>query len=264
MQRKKRFLANWGAFKVCRAIGVLGGTGKTGRRVAERLTSRDVPIRIGSRSGKPPFEWENQSTWAPVLQNVESVYMVYYPDLAVPGAADAIRAFTNLAVQHDVQRLVLLSGRGEEEAQHCEHIVQNAGANWTLLRASWFCQNFSEGFLRDLVLTGEVALPAGAVVEPFIGVEDIADVAALTEDGHAGQLYELTGPRLLTFTEVVGEIALATSHEVRARNGGDFPPASCFFAVEVAGTRRCLSTFWQSALSGWRNSCNHRVQRAYE
>jgi hypothetical protein len=103
---------------------VLGGTGKTGRRVAKRLIDRNVPVRIGSRSGEPPFDWDNQSTWAPVLQNVHSVYMTYYPDLAVPGAADAIRAFTDLAVLNNVQQLVLLSGRGEEEAQRCERVVQ--------------------------------------------------------------------------------------------------------------------------------------------
>jgi uncharacterized protein YbjT (DUF2867 family) len=123
-----------------------------------------------------------------------------------------------LAVKSGVQRLVLLSGRGEEEAQRCEQIVQNAGADWTILRASWFNQNFSEGAFQELVVwVGSVALPAGPIGEPFIDVDDIADVAvaALTEEGHAGQLYELTGPRLLTFTEAVAEIATASGREVR-------------------------------------------------
>lgn len=195
---------------------VLGGTGKTGRRVIKRLEARGVPVRIGSRSADLPFEWNDPSTWAPVLQDVASVYIVYYPDLAVPGAADTIRSFASQAVQSGVQRLVLLSGRGEEEAQRCERIVQEAGADWTILRATWFSQNFSEGFLRDLVLGGVVALPATDVREPFIDAEDIADVAvaALTEPGHAGQLYELTGPRLLTFAEAVGEIARTTGREI--------------------------------------------------
>jgi uncharacterized protein YbjT (DUF2867 family) len=196
---------------------VLGATGKTGRRVAERLTARGVPLRLGSRSGEPSFDWDDQTTWEHALRDVTSVYLVYYPDLAVPGAVTAIRAFVNLAVQSGVQHLVLLSGRGEDEAQRCEQVVQKSGVKWTILRASWFCQNFSENFMRDLVLGGEVALPAGKVAEPFVDVEDIADVAvaALTEEGHAGQLYELTGPRLLTFAEAVGEIARATSQEIR-------------------------------------------------
>jgi uncharacterized protein YbjT (DUF2867 family) len=196
---------------------VLGGTGKTGRRVVERLTARSVPLRVGSRSGTPPFDWDAPASWAPALRNVKSVYLTYYPDLAVPGAAATIRAFVDSAVQSGVQQLVLLSGRGEEEAQRCEQIVQDSGVQWTILRASWFAQNFSENFLRDLVLSGEVALPTGAVAEPFVDAEDIADVAvaALTEDGHAGQLYELTGPRLLTFAEAVGEIARATGQTIR-------------------------------------------------
>ena len=196
---------------------VLGGTGKTGRRVAERLKARGVPTRIGSRSGTPPFDWDDQSTWAPSLQNVKAVYVTYQPDLAVPDAPPAIQAFSDLAVKSGVQQLVLLSGRGEEEAQRCEQIVRNAGTDWTILRASWFNQNFSEGPFQELVHDGMVALPAGPVGEPFIDVEDIADVAvaALTEDGHAGQLYELTGPRLLTFTDAVREIAKASGRDVR-------------------------------------------------
>lgn len=196
---------------------VIGGTGKTGRRVVEQLTARGLPVRVGSRSGTPPFDWEDQATWAPVLHNAASVYVTYYPDLAVPGAADTIRCFTDLAVQSGVRRLVLLSGRGEPEAERSEQTVRASGADWTILRASWFNQNFSENYLLEPLLGGELALPAGDVAEPFVDADDIADVAvaALTEPGHEGRLYELTGPRLLTFAEAVGEIARAAGREVR-------------------------------------------------
>jgi uncharacterized protein YbjT (DUF2867 family) len=196
---------------------VLGGTGKTGRRVVERLKARNLPVRVGSRSGEPPFDWNDQATWAPVLQGVGAVYITYYPDLAVPGALETISAFSKLAVSHGVRRLVLLSGRGEEEAQACERAVQNSGADWTIVRASWFNQNFSENFLLELVLDGEIALPAGDTTEAFVDVDDIADVAvaALTDDKHAGQVYELSGPRLLTFADVAAEISKATSRDVR-------------------------------------------------
>ena len=198
-------------------ILVLGGTGKTGRRIVSQLRDKGLSVRIGSRSENPGFEWYDQSTWAPALEGVRAVYISFYPDLAVPGAVDAIQAFTDLALNIGIKHLVLLSGRGEEEAQKCEQIVQNSGADWTILRASWFAQNFSEAFMRDLVLSGEVALPAGEVKEPFIDADDIADVAvaALTEDGHSGELYELTGPRLMTFTETVKEISEAAGFEVR-------------------------------------------------
>jgi uncharacterized protein YbjT (DUF2867 family) len=196
---------------------VLGGTGKTGRRVVHRLKARGLPVRVGSRSGEPPFDWEDWATWAPALRDVESVYVSYYPDLAVPGAVAAVRLFADLAVEAGVRRLVLLSGRGEEEAQRAELAVQEAGAEWTVVRCSWFSQNFSENYLLEPILSGKVTLPAGDVPEPFVDADDIADVAvaALTEDGHAGEIYELTGPRLLTLEEAVGEIARATGREVR-------------------------------------------------
>ena len=179
--------------------------------------TRDVPIRIGSRSGTPPFDWDDATTWEPALQDVTAVFVVYYPDLAFPGAAETIRAFATTAVASGARRLVLLSGRGEEEAEVSERAVQESGAEWTILRASWFAQNFSEHFLLEPVLGGVIALPAGDVAEPFVDVDDIADVAvaALTEDGHAGQLYELTGPRLLTFADAADEIAKATDRDIQ-------------------------------------------------
>jgi uncharacterized protein YbjT (DUF2867 family) len=195
---------------------VVGGTGKTGRRVAERLVARGVPVRIGSRSGMPPFDWENEATWGDALDGVGAAYITYYPDLVVPGATGAVEALVKAALAKGVRRLVLLSGRGEPEAQRAEQALIASGADWTILRCSWFSQNFSENYLVDSVLAGEVILPAGDIGEPFIDADDIADaaVAALTEEGHVGRLYELTGPRLLTFAEAVGEIAAATGRDI--------------------------------------------------
>jgi uncharacterized protein YbjT (DUF2867 family) len=195
---------------------VLGGTGKTGRRVAERLAARGVPVRIGSRSATPAFDWDDPSGWDAALAGVGAVYIAFQPDLAVPGAEDTIDAFARRAVARGVEHLVLLSGRGEPEAERCEKIVQEAGVDWTIVRASWFMQNFDESYLVEPLLGGEVVLPLGPVPEPFVDVGDIADVAvaALTEPGHAGRLYEVTGPRLLTFAEAVAEIAAATGRDI--------------------------------------------------
>ncbi|WP_107654397.1 SDR family oxidoreductase [Nocardia suismassiliense] len=197
-------------------ILVTGGTGKTGSRVATRLTQAGHPVRIGSRSADTPFSWEDRATWPAALAGVHTVYVAYQPDLAVPGAPDAIRAFTAAAVQSGVRRLVLLSGRGEPEAVECEEIVQESGLEWTIVRCSFFAQNFSEGAFNDYILAGEVAMPNGDVPEPFVHADDIAEVAvrALTEDGHQGEVYELTGPRALTFAEAVAEIAAATGREI--------------------------------------------------
>jgi uncharacterized protein YbjT (DUF2867 family) len=195
---------------------VLGGTGKTGRRVAHRLAARGLPVRVGSRFGEPPFDWEDEATWMPALRDVGSVYISYFPDIAVPGAVEAVRSFAELAVGSGVRRLVLLSGRGEEEAQRAEHVVQEAGVGWTIVRCSWFSQNFSENYLLEPILDGEVVLPAGDIPEPFADTDDIADVAvaALTEEGHTGQIYELTGPRLLTFAEAIAEISQASGRKI--------------------------------------------------
>jgi uncharacterized protein YbjT (DUF2867 family) len=196
---------------------VLGGTGKTGRRVAQRLTTLGRPVRIGSRSGRPPFDWQNRATWAPAFDGVGSVYVSYYPDLAVPGAVETVGAFARLAVERGVPRLVLLSGRGEPEAELAEQAVRDSAAELTIVRPTWFSQNFSEDYLLGPVLAGEVVLPAGDTPEPFVDADDIADVAvaALTQARHVGQLYELTGPRLLTFAQAVDEIARATGREIR-------------------------------------------------
>jgi uncharacterized protein YbjT (DUF2867 family) len=197
-------------------ILVLGGTSKTGRRVAERLTARGLPVRIGSRSGEPPFDWEDRTTWAPVLEGVGSVYISHYLD-ALPGAAETVGSFAELAVANGVRRQVLLGGRGEPEAERVEEAVRDAGGELTIIRSTWFAQNFSEGGFLDFVLAGEVTLPAGDTPEPFVDVDDIADVAvaALTDDRHVGELYELTGPRLLTFEEAVEEIARAANRDLR-------------------------------------------------
>lgn len=196
---------------------VIGGTGKSGRRVTERLAALGVRTRAGTRSGEPPFDWADRGTWGPALADVGSVYVSYHPDVAAPGAADAIGAFATLAVERGVRRIVLLSGRGEEEAQRGEQAVRAAGAEWTVVRSSWFNQNFSEGMFLPAVLGGEVALPVDDMVEPFVDADDLAEVAvaALTESGHEGQVYELTGPRLLTFADAVGEIARASDRDVR-------------------------------------------------
>ena len=197
-------------------ILVLGGTGKTGRRIAERLEAKGIPTRIGSRSAVPAFDWNNDANWDDSLAGVEAVYINYAPDLAIPGATDSIQAFVDRAKRHGVKRLVLLSGRGEAEAQACERIVQDGGIDWTIVRASWFNQNFSEGAFVEMVQVGQITLPAKDTPEPFVDVDDIADVAvaALTEQGHTGEVYEVTGPRLLTFADVAAEISRASQRNV--------------------------------------------------
>ncbi len=198
------------------SILVIGGTGKTGRKVAERLTELGQEVRIGSRSATPAFDWQDQQTWGPALDGMDMVYITFQPDLAVPGALDAIGGLTKVAKQQNVKKVVILSGKGEREAELCEQVVINSGLDYTIVRASWFNQNFSESFFLDPILAGHVALPQAEAKVPYVDTDDIADVAvaAFMDEKHNGQIYELTGPRLLTFPEVIKEISSATGREI--------------------------------------------------
>ncbi|WP_323771951.1 NAD(P)H-binding protein [Antarctobacter sp.] len=198
-------------------ILVIGATGKTGRRVARRLAARGLPVRRGSRSSATPFDWEAPETWAPALRGARAAYVTYFPDLAFPGAVEKLESLCETARDMDVEHLVLLSGRGEHHARLGEEVVRNSGVDFTIVRAAWFAQNFSEGYLRDPVLAGILPMPGGDVAEPIIDIDDIADVAvaALTEEGHKGELYEVTGPRLMSFADMAGELSRATGREIR-------------------------------------------------
>lgn len=244
---------------------VLGGSGKTGRRIIQRLKSRGIPTRAGSRSGNPAFDWAKPEGWDAVLDGVRSVYISYAPDLAVPGATDSIQLFVDKAVAKGVTRLVLLSGRGEEEAQACEKIVQAANVEWTVVRSSWFMQNFSEGEFLQMVLGGTIALPAADVPEPFIDANDIADVAvaALTEEGHAYETYEVTGPCLLTFSQLANEISDAAGRDVQFVQ---IPAGAFAQGVEESGVTEdiawLLNYLFDSVLDGRNAYVGDGVQRA--
>jgi uncharacterized protein YbjT (DUF2867 family) len=195
---------------------VLGATGKTGRRVVARLNSAGHNVRAGSRSAAVPFSWDDRSTWDELLRGVDGAYVVYAPDVSIPGADEQVGALAKLARRAGVRRLVLLSGRGEQGAINSESSVRSSFPDATIVTASWFAQNFSEDFLADFVAAGDIALPAGTVAEPFVDAEDIADIvaSALTTDDHQGQRYEVTGPRLLTFADVAADLTAATGRAI--------------------------------------------------
>ncbi len=226
-------------------ILVIGATGKTGSRVAAKLEEKGVAVRRGSRRSDIPFDWEAPATWAPALNGVARAYVTYFPDLAFPGAVEKLEAFTRVAAASGLRHVVLLSGRGEHHARQGEEVVRASGIDFTIVRSAWFAQNFSEGYLRDPILAGVLPMPGGDIAEPIIDIDDIADVvvAALTEDGHTGELYEVTGPRLMTFAEMAEVLSKATGRPIRhmpitfedfhaniAASGGDFV-ADVFTAI---------------------------------
>jgi len=252
-------------FQQTRPVVILGGTGKTGGRVAARLQAQGIPVRAVSRSTGTPFDWEDKSTWEKAVAGAAALYIVYQPDLAVPGAVDDIRQLTAIAMRHGVRRMVLLSGRGEEEAQAAEQVLAESGADWTVVRASWFAQNFSESFILESLLTGELALPVADVKEPFIDVDDIADVvtAALTDPTHIGQVYEITGLRLLTFAEAVAEIARAGGRDFRFRQIAPEDYTAYLEAADVPGDFIWLLNYlFTTVLDGRNAHVTDGVQRA--
>ena len=192
-------------------ILVIGATGKTGSRIVQRLTKSGHTVRPGSRGAAIPFDWNAPESWDAALVGVRRAYVAYFPDIAEPGALAKVEALCGVAKRAGVERLVLLSGRGERHAELGEEVVRNSGVDHTIVRAAWFAQNFSEGYLRDPILAGVLPMPGGDVKEPIIDVEDIADVAtaALTEDGHSRALYEVVGPRLLSFSEMAEALSAA-------------------------------------------------------
>ncbi len=195
---------------------VTGTTGRTGRRVAHLLQARGVPVRSASRSALQPFDWHARATWPATLDGCAAAYLCYSPDLAFPAVDTVIAEFTAAAVDRGVRRLVLLSGRGEVGARRCEDVVLACPVAATVVRCAWFQENFSEHFLRDGVLAGRIAMPAGAVTEPFVSLDDVAEIAvrALTAGGLDGRVLELTGPESIGFERAAAILSAALGHEI--------------------------------------------------
>lgn len=217
---------------------VLGATGKTGRRVAARLRLGGTRVRAASRSSAVRFDWSEPDGWDAALRGATSVYLVA-PD--VPGPAHDFVARAGAA---GVKHVVLLSGRGADtwgdsefgrDMRSAEDAVRGSSLGWTVLRASNFDQNFDEDLFHAPLVAGELALPAGEVPEPFVDVEDVAAAAATVladPDRHLGRVYELTGPRALTFAEAVEQISRAAGLPIGYR---EVSPADYAVSLVAAG-----------------------------
>ncbi|WP_405957061.1 NAD(P)H-binding protein [Streptomyces phaeochromogenes] len=196
---------------------VTGASGKTGRQVAESAKAAGFDVRAASRSSEVRFDWYDSSTWAEALRGADAAYLAYTPDIGAPGAAENIAALARLAQELGVRRLVMLSARGERQAEPAERALRESGAEWTVVQADWFFQNFSEGLLLEGVQSGELVFPAGEVKVPFIDTRDLADIVvkSLTDSSYAGRTLEITGARLLSFREAMAEITAAAGREIR-------------------------------------------------
>lgn len=226
-------------------ILVLGATGSVGRRVVAQLRERGHDVRAASRRGEVQFDWHDPQTWQQAVAGASAAFVMAPDDIEVDPE------FVGVAVSGGVQHLVLLSSKGIEVMHdarllRAERVIRDSGAGWSIVRPDWFSQNFDEGVLRDAVLAGEVALPLGDMRQAFNDADDIAAVAvtALTEDGHTGQTYELSGPDALTFHEAADTISHASGHRVRYRGGADdYIHMMTQFGVDQEQVRRDVEAF---------------------
>lgn len=205
---------------------VLGGTGKTGRRVVDRLVAAGHTARSAARTpgaarpGVEPvrFDWDDATTHAPVLRGVEGVYVVS-PALRLDHAP-LIGAFGSLAREHGVARAVLLSARGVDQGpdnpmRQAEQALADSGLPHAVVRPSWFAQNFTETFFVPGA-DGVIAAPTGDGGEPFIDAEDIAEVAVAALTGAADlRAYDVSGPQALSFGEAAQTLGRHAGRPVR-------------------------------------------------
>ena len=196
---------------------VIGATGKTGGRVAERLAV-EHEVRAASRSGQVRFDWADPSSYRPALDAVDGIF------LTVPGQSPEgpqhVAELLELAADGGVGIAVLLSARAVEfhpqgALARVEEAVRDSSLAHTILRPAWFAQNFTEGFLAPDE-HGVVTAPTGDGREPFIDLEDVADVAvaALTGDGARGTI-GLSGSEALSFADAVVLTARAWGRAAR-------------------------------------------------
>jgi uncharacterized protein YbjT (DUF2867 family) len=204
---------------------VLGGTGKTARRLVPLLRERGVRARPASRhpqgDGAVRFDWDDRATWDPALEGADRVYLV--PPALDPAPDRQMIPFLERAAAAGVRRAVLLSALGVEQGPEVgqravELALPGSIPDSVILRPTWFMENLSEGlFAPPIVAADTIALPGGEAPYALVAAGDIAAVAAaaLTEDGHAGAAYPITGPEALTHAEVAEQVGAARGRPVR-------------------------------------------------
>jgi uncharacterized protein YbjT (DUF2867 family) len=226
-------------------ILVLGATGTTGRRVVSRLRAVGKEVRAASRHGEVRFDWSDASTWEPAVAGVTRMYLMAPHELPVDPS------FVAAAVDGGVRHIVLLSSSGieamgDERLMAAERTARESGAEWTILRPNWFNQNFDEGFFQPAVVAGELSMPLGDHRTAFVDADDIAAVAAaaLTEEGHAGRSYEVTGPDALSFPDALRIIGRACGRSIGYRGTPeDYRAAMSAFGLPGEQTEQEIAAF---------------------
>jgi uncharacterized protein YbjT (DUF2867 family) len=210
-------------------ILVIGASSKVGTALVELLSEAGEGVKaasrtelsgLGSNAEHVTFDYDNSGTWDGALEGVDRVFLMARPmDIE---ADQVVNPFVDKAVAAGVRRIVIMTALGVDASddiplRKAELHLQSKSVEHVILRPTWFDQNFSAGFIGDSIRTaGGFYLPAEDAKVGFIDARDIAAVAvkALTEDGHAGKAYPLTGGQALTHTDAASIISDAAGKEI--------------------------------------------------
>lgn len=231
---------------------ILGGTGKVGHRVARILGRDGHDVRAVGRSTPLRFDWRESQTWAPAVRDADGVFVVG------PGSATdwspLLATFLDTASAAGVRHAVLLSSRAVEflpdgNVARAEQALRAGRLPWTILRPTHFAQNFTEAMF--IPVDGHIVAPVGEGAEPFIDVEDIAEVAAhaLANGAAIGETLELSGPSALTFEQAAHVLSEVTGRRLTFRDQSD---ADHTAALRAAGTPEDYIRWRLAMLSGIR------------
>lgn len=243
-------------------ILLTGGTGKTGRRTARRLAANGHDVLLASRGGGAAeglpgirFDWGDPHTFDAALAEREAVYLLAPSD--VPTSLAAMQPLIDRALAKGIRRFVLLSAsslpKGGPMMGAVHAYLEDNVPEWTVLRPTWFMQNFSEQQHQPTIRDeGVIYSATGDGRVPFIDAEDIAAVAAeaLTRRVAFNRDLILTGPQPLSYGDVAETIGATIGRPVRHANLTEAELARRFEAAGMEASYAAILAAMDTAIAG--------------
>ncbi len=206
---------------------VTGATGTTGSRVVAALSQHGVPTRQATRTPSSPgqvrLDWADRATYRDALRGVAAVYLI--APIGVVDPVPLVEPFLEEALRQGVRRVVQLSSSALPEGAPglgaVHRLVRTTMPEWTVLRPSWFMQNFvGQHLVARGVKRGEIVTATGNGKVAFIDAGDIAAVArrALTDDIPHNTEHLLTGPAALSYADAAAILTQQTGRAISHRS----------------------------------------------